>query len=117
MPEKNKRLGRVEEEIKKEISSIISFDIKNPEVTGLVSVTKVNVTPDLKTARIFVSVINAKNTKATLRGLKNSTGFIRSELSKKIYLKYTPDIIFEYDDSMEYGQKIDTILNNINNKD
>lgn len=113
MSDKSPRLGRVEEEIKKEISSIISLDVKNPDVTGLVSVTKVKVSPDLKTARIYISILNAKNTKESFNALNNSKGFIRSELAKKIYLKYTPEIIFEYDDSMEYGQRIDNLINEI----
>ena len=113
MQKNNNRFNRVEEEMKKEISNIISNKLKNPDVTGLISVTKVKVTTDLKFAKVFVSILNAKNTKATLRGLKQSSGFVRSEVAKSINLRNTPEIIFELDDSMEYGAKIDSILKDI----
>ena len=113
MQKNNNRFNRVEEEMKKEISNIISNKLKNPDVTGLISVTKVKVTTDLKFAKVYVSILNAKNTKATLRGLKQSSGFIRSEVAKSINLRNTPEIIFELDDSMEYGAKIDSILKDI----
>ena len=64
MPNKNNnRLGRIDEEFKKEISNIISYDLKEPKVTGLVSVTRVKVTPDLRYAKVWVSILNAKNVK------------------------------------------------------
>ena len=114
MPNKNNnRLGRIDEEFKKEISSIISYDLKEPKVTGLVSVTRVKVTPDLKFAKVWVSILNAKNTDETLEGLKKSAGFIRSELAKRINLRYTPELAFVIDDSLEYGAKIDSILKDI----
>jgi len=114
MPNKNNnRLGRIDEEFKKEISSIISYDLKEPKVTGLVSVTRVKVTPDLKFAKVWVSILNAKNTEETLEGLKKSAGFIRSELAKRINLRYTPELSFVIDDSLEYGAKIDSILKTI----
>ncbi len=113
MQKNNNRFNRVEEEMKKEISNIISNKLKNPDVTGLISVTKVKVTTDLKFAKVYVSILNAKNTKATLRGLKQSSGFVRSEVAKSINLRNTPEIIFELDDSMEYGAKIDSILKDI----
>ena len=114
MPNKNNnRLGRIDEEFKKEISSIISYNLKEPKVTGLVSVTRVKVTPDLKYAKIWVSILNAKNTEETLDGLKKSAGYIRSELAKRINLRYTPELSFVIDDSLEYGAKIENILKDI----
>lgn len=113
MPENQARLGRIEEEYKKELSQIISYELKNPNVTGLISVTKVKVTNDLKYAKVYVSVLNSKNIKETLAGLKKSSGFIRSELAKRVNLRNTPELIFELDDSLEYGTKIDTILKKI----
>lgn len=109
----NNRLERINEELKKEISSIISYELKNPNVTGLISVTKAKITPDLKYAKVYVSILNSKNVKETLAGLKKSSGFIRSEIAKRINLRITPEIIFELDDSMEYGAKIDSILKDI----
>lgn len=113
MPENQARLGRIEEEYKKELSQIISYELKNPNVTGLISVTKVKVTNDLKYAKVYVSILNAKNTKNTLVGLKKSSGFIRSELARKVNLRNTPELLFELDESLEYGAKIDTILKEI----
>lgn len=113
MPENQARLGRIGEEYKKELSQIISYELKNPNVTGLISVTKVKVTNDLKYAKVYVSILNSKNIKETLAGLKKSSGFIRSELAKRVNLRNTPELIFELDDSLEYGAKIDTILKEI----
>lgn len=113
MPENQARLGRIEEEYKKELSQIIGYELKNPNVTGLISVTKVKVTNDLKYAKVYVSILNAKNRKDTLAGLKKSSGFIRSELAKRVNLRNTPELLFELDDSLEYGARIDTILKEI----
>ena len=77
------------------------------------SVTKVKVTNDLKYAKVYVSILNSKNLKETMEGLKKSSGFIRSELARKINLRNTPEILFELDDSLEYGAKIDSILKEI----
>lgn len=113
MPENKTRLGRIDEEYRKEISNIISYKLKNPNVTGMISVTKVNVTNDLKFAKVYVSILNSKNIKNTLAGLKKSSGFIRSELAKKVNLRNSPELIFELDDSLEYGARIDSILKEI----
>ena len=82
-------------------------------MTGLISVTKVKVTNDLKYAKIYVSILNAKDVKETMTALKKSAGFIRSELARKVNLRNTPELLFELDDSLEYGAKIDTILKEI----
>ena len=109
----NPRLGRIDEEYKKELSQIIGYELKNPNVTGMISVTKVKVTNDLKYAKVYVSILNSKNIKETLAGLKKSSGYIRSELAKRVNLRNTPELIFELDDSIEYGAKIDSILKEI----
>ena len=113
MPKNENRLNRINEELKKEISNVISFELKNPNVTGLISVTKAKITPDLKYAKIYVSILNSKNIKKTMEGLKESSGFIRSQVAKNINLRITPELIFELDDSLEYGAKIDSILNEL----
>ncbi len=111
MPNKNNnRLERVNEEIKKELSNIISFELKNPEATGMISVTKVKVTPDLKYAKVYVSILNAKNVQKTMEALKQSAGFMRSQIAKRINLRITPELVFEIDDSLAYGAKIESIL-------
>jgi len=113
MQKNNNRFERINEELRKEISNIISFELKNPNATGLISITKVKVTNDLKFAKVYVSILNSKNVKDTLAALKKSSGFIRSEIAKRVNLRQTPELIFELDDSMEYGAKIDTILKDI----
>jgi len=113
MPESKSRLERINEEYKKEISQIINYELKNPNATGLISVTRVKVTNDLKFAKVAVSILNSKDAKQTLAALKKSAGFIRSELARRVNLRNTPEIIFELDDSMEYGARIDSILKEI----
>ena len=114
MPKNENRLNRINEELKREISQIISFELKNPDATGLISVTKVKITPDLKYAKVYVSLLNSKNEEKTIEVLKNSAGFIRSLIAKRINLRVTPELVFEKDDSMEYGMKIDSIIKKIN---
>lgn len=116
MPKNENRLNRINEELKKEISQIISFELKNPDATGLISVTKVKITPDLKYAKVYVSLLNSKNEEKTIEALKSSAGFIRSLIAKRINLRITPELVFEKDDSMEYGMKIDSILKDLNKK-
>ena len=113
MPKNDNRLNRINEELKKEISHIISFELKNPDATGLISVTKVKITPDLKYAKVYVSMLNSKSKEKTIEALKKSSGYIRSEIAKRVNLRITPELVFEEDDSMEYGEKIDKILKDI----
>ena len=110
MPKQNPRCSRINEELRKELSQIISYELKNPDITGLISVTRVSVTPDLKYAKVYVSILNAKSQTKVLDALKESAGFIRTRIAKTINLRITPELVFELDDSMEYGAKIDSIL-------
>lgn len=114
---KNNRLDRVNEELKKNISHIITFELQNSKVTGMISVTKVKITPDFRYAKVFVSLLNSKSVGKTMEGLKESSGYIRSQIAKTMNLRVTPELSFEIDDSMEYGDKIDRILKEINHKD
>ena len=114
MSKNETRLGRVNEELRKEISNIITFELKDPNITGLISVTKVKITPDLKYAKVYVSILNAKSNEKTLQGLKDSSGFIRTQIAKTINLRITPQLVFEIDDSIEYGMKIDSIIKELN---
>ena len=113
MQKNNNRFNRIDEELKKQVSTIIMNDIKDPNLTGLISVTRAKVTPDLKYAKVYVSILNAKDTKEDLAILKKSSGLTRSLIAKRMNLRITPEIIFELDDSMEYGERIDSILKNI----
>ena len=113
MPANNNRLNRIDEEYRKELSTIIDRALKNPNITGMISVTKVKVTNDLKYAKVYVSILNSKNIENTMQGLKKSSGFIRTELAKRVNLRNTPELIFEIDDSIEYGARIDSIIKDL----
>ena len=80
---------------------------------GMISVTKVKTSPDLKYARVSVSVLNSRNVKQTLAGLKAASGFVRSRIAEKMNLRVTPELVFELDDSLVYGERIDTILERV----
>ena len=117
MSKNEARLGRVNEELMKAISHIITYELKNPDVTGMISVTRVKVTPDLKYAKVYVSLLNSKSIEKTMQGLKESAGFMRSQVAKIVNLRITPELVFEYDDSIEHGEKIDNILKQISKQD
>ena len=117
MSKNEARLGRVNEELMKAISHIITYELKNPDVTGMISVTRVKLTPDLKYAKVYVSILNPKSVEETMKGLKESAGFIRSQVAKTVNLRITPELVFEYDDSIEHGEKIDNILKQISIQD
>ena len=117
MSKNEARLGRVNEELMKAISHIITYELKNPDVTGMISVTRVKVTPDLKYAKVYVSLLNSKSIEKTMQGLKESAGFMRSQVAKIVNLRVTPELVFEYDDSIEHGEKIDNILKQISEQD
>lgn len=114
----NYRGGRINEEVKKVVSSLIQYEIKDPRLSAMVSVTDVNVTKDLRYAKVFVSIFtNSKEEKmATLQALKSACGFIRRELGHKINLRYTPEIIIEEDNSITKGMHIDSLIEKIKEK-
>lgn len=104
------RRNRVGEQMKKELGEIIGRKIKDPRI-GFVTVTDVQVTGDLQQATVFISVLGDDQQKEnTLKGLAKAKGFIRSEIGQRIRLRKTPEITFEFDESMEYGSRIDSLL-------
>ncbi|MBP2031670.1 ribosome-binding factor A [Clostridium algifaecis] len=108
------RSSRINEEMRKEISNIIRNDVKDPRITAMVSVTKVDVTKDLSYAKVFVSLYgDNKSKEETLEALKSSAGFIRREVGHKIRLRNTPEILIELDDTIEHGMHIDELLRKI----
>ena len=113
MAKNEARLNRINEDLRKELSSILAYDLKNPNITGMLSVTKVKITPDFKYAKVYVSILNSKDIDKTMQGLKESAGFIRSKIAKSINLRITPELVFEIDDSLEYGARIDNILKDL----
>lgn len=110
----SKRLGRMGEEIKKVISLAIMNDIKDPRISPMTMVTQVEVTRDLRYAKIYVSVMGSEeDKKETLKGLNSAKGFIRKEIGMNVNMRYTPEPVFELDTSLDTGMKIDKILKEI----
>lgn len=108
------RRQRVAEEIKKEVSEIIRFELKDPGLEGMTSITDVEVSGDLRYAKIFVSIYaNKEEQEKALKILQKASGFIRSEIGKRIRLRHVPEIEFYLDSSMEYGARIDSVLKQI----
>src|SRR6056297_2383977 len=109
----SQRAQRVGELIHKEISALLVKGLKDPRV-GFVTITGVEVTPDLHLARVFYSVIGDEEARRqTEAGLKSSQPFIRHQLSGRLQMRYTPDLIFQYDESVDYGNRIESLLRNI----
>ena len=107
------RMERVQELMKQEISKIILEDVKDPRV-GFVTVTRVSVTSDLRSARVFVSLMGSEEQMAeSLRGLNRSLGFIRREVGQRVRLRYTPELSLEIDDSMAYSAHIQELLRRV----
>lgn len=111
----SRRVARVAELIKREVSQMLLSGIKDDRVgAGMVSVTDVEVAGDLQHAKIFVSIYGTDAAKAeTMAGLKSATGFVRSELGQRIRLRRTPEVVFLRDDSLERGDKVLSLLNRL----
>ncbi|WP_217585567.1 30S ribosome-binding factor RbfA [Lentibacillus saliphilus] len=108
------RANRVSEQMKKELGDILTRKIKDPRV-GFVTVTDVEVSGDLQQAKIFISVFgDDKKKQDSLIGLAKAKGYIRSEIGRRIRLRKTPEISFEFDEAHEYGNRIDAILRDLN---
>ncbi|RXZ76917.1 30S ribosome-binding factor RbfA [Paenibacillaceae bacterium] len=108
------RVGRVGEQIKKELSHIIQTELKDPRI-GFITVTGVEVTGDLSQAKVYLSVLGSDEQKEeTLNALARGKGFIRSELGKRVRLRHTPELLFKFDSSIEYGSHIEALLEQIN---
>ena len=105
------RFERVAEEINHEVSLMLAGELKDPRLAGSVSVTEVRVSPDLGTVRVYVQITGEPNERAaTLDGLKAASGFIRHELVERLQLRRAPDVLFQPDESEEYGRHIDDLL-------
>ncbi|RSK27073.1 30S ribosome-binding factor RbfA [Bacillus sp. HMF5848] len=110
------RANRVAEQMKKEIGDIIGKKIKDPRI-GFMTVTDVRVSGDLQIAKVYISVLGDEEQRQnTLKGLAKAKGFIRSEVGSRIRLRKTPEILFEIDESIDYGNRIETLLHEINDQ-
>jgi ribosome-binding factor A len=105
-----KRSTRVADLIQEEISDILMRSIKDPRV-GFVTITRVSVTDDCRSAKVYFSVMGAEEEiERSLDGLDSAKGFIRKELGKRIRLRYTPDLFFQFDPSIEYAIHIEKVI-------
>lgn len=111
------RADRLAEEIKRIVTDILRTEIKDPRINPFTSITRVDVSKDLRYARIYVSILgDQEEQEKTLEGLKNAGGFIRSELGKQIRLRYHPEITFSLDTSIQHGLKITRLLRDLANE-
>lgn len=108
---------RVNGEVMRELSNIIRGDIKDPRINPMTSIVAAEVAPDLKTCKVYISVLGDEKSKQdTLKGLKNAEGYIRRELAKNLNLRNTPEIKFILDQSIEYGVQMSKMIDDVTHK-
>lgn len=107
------RTNRVAEQIKKELGIILQREMKDPRI-GFITVTGVEVTNDLSIAKVYISVMgNEDQQNETLKALEKAQGFLRSELGSRIQMRYIPELNFKIDHSIEYGNRIESLISKI----
>lgn len=106
---------RINGEVQKELGNIIRGEIKDPRISPLTSVVAVEVAPDLKHCKVYISVLGDEEAqKDTVKGLKSAEGFIRTKLAKAINLRNTPELTFVLDQSIEYGVNMSRLIDEVN---
>ena len=107
------RIGRINEEIQKELSSAIR-NLKDPRVQDtMISITRVETTPDLRYTKVYVSFLQENKVNDAMAGLKSAAGFLRRQLAQNLQLRYAPEIQWALDDSITYGAKMLELINNL----
>ena len=106
------RIGRINEEIQRELAALFRT-VKDPRVHGLVSITHVETTPDLRYAKVYVSVLDKSDVKEVIKGLKSAGGYLRRELGRALSLRYTPELQFFLDESIAHGAHILDMLSHV----
>lgn len=104
---------RINEELKEELSRLIQQEVKDPRIDSLASVSHVEVTTDLKTAKVFVTVLSQEKKEATMKGLKNAAPFLRSQLAKNLNFRNTPELFFYLDESYENGLYMSKLIDEV----
>lgn len=100
--------------IQRELSSILQLEVSNKEI-GMCTITAIDVTTDLSLAKVYVTFLGSGNNEERLAALQRTKGFIRSTLAKKLTIRRVPELSFMLDSSLDYGNKIENIINNLNN--
>ena len=107
------RINRINEEIQKSLSDALRT-VKDPRVSGtMISVTRVETTPDLRYAKVYVSFLEENKAPDALKGLKSAGGYLRRELGRALNLRYTPELVWALDDSITYGAKMLKLINSL----
>ena len=107
------RINRINEEIQKELSNLLRT-VKDPRVQGtMISITRVETTPDLRYAKIYASFLQEEKAADALKGLKSASGYLRRELGSALNLRYTPELVWELDDSITYGARMLGLINSL----
>ena len=107
------RIGRINEEIQKELASLIR-NLKDPRVQNtMISITHVETTPDLRYAKVYVSFLQENRAADAMKGLKSAGGWLRRQLSSALQLRYTPELVWALDDSITYGAKMLELINSL----
>ena len=107
------RIGRINEEIQRELAELIR-QLKDPRVQTIISITRVDTTPDLRYAKVYISVLDEARSKDAMRGLRSASGWLRRELGARLQLRYTPELVLEEDDSLKYGAHMYDLLSKLN---
>lgn len=110
---KNNRLERVNSELRKALAVIIDQELRDPQITALISVVSVDTTQDLANAKVFLTCYGEQDKQDVLNRIKGAGSFIRGKLAPKVKMRIIPHLDFYLDESAEYGNKIDDILSNI----
>ena len=107
------RIGRIDEEIQKELASLLR-NLKDPRVQStMISITHVETTPDLRYAKVYASFLDEDKAAEALKGLKSAGGYLRRELGAALKLRYTPELVWALDDSITYGAKMLKLINSL----
>ena len=107
------RIGRINEEIQKELASLLR-NLKDPRVQStMISITHVETTPDLRYAKVYASFLDENKAEDALKGLKSASGYLRRELGAALKLRYTPELVWALDDSITYGAKMLKLINSL----
>ncbi len=107
------RIDRISEQVRREVDLIIRERVSDPRVKGTFSVTRAEVTRDLRYAKIYISILEAENREPMMAALKKAAGFVRHELGQSMVIRYAPEILFELDQNIEYGIHIASVLKQV----
>ena len=110
------RIGRINDDIKQELSAMLPA-LKDPRVRGIISITRVDTTADLRYCKVYISALDRENLDQVIKGLKSASGYLRRELGHRMSLRYTPELQFIPDDSIDRGTKLIKMMEDLHAKE